>query len=398
MERHTAGPGRTYDAATLAASDVLRLLRDGPPRTRAELGEQLGLARATVALRIEPLLRAGIVGAVTERPSTGGRPPGTLGIVASARLVLAVDLGATRGRVALTDLGGQLLASTGLDVAVTAGPAAVLDRVLEAARSLLGQVRRPASSVAAVGLGVPAPVDHRTGQEASAPQLPGWSTYDVPGHLQRALDVPVLVDNDVTIMALGERAVGWHGVEHFVFVKVATGIGAGIISGGTLLRGDQGLAGHIGHLPLTRAGDIRCPCGQRGCLTAVASGGAIATALRSAGLAVENSADVADLVLAGDAQAVAAVRQAGVDLGEILVACTGFLNPSVIVVGGSLARCGEVLLEPVRTTLAARAMTLATRDLQVAATQAGDDAGVIGAALMAVEHLVSPAGVRALLR
>ncbi len=389
-------PTRPFDAATLAASDVLRILADGRPRTRGELAETLGLARATVALRIDPLISAGLLGSVLGAPSTGGRPPGRLRLHAGARLALSADLGATRGRVALTDLTGTILATRNRAIAITEGPEPVLSWVLAAAEALTDDVGRPLGDVAAVGIGLPGPVDHGSGRPAQPPQMPGWDGYDVPARLQERLPVPVLVDNDVNIMALGERAVAWPEVDEFVFVKVATGIGAGIISGGVLQRGAQSIAGHIGHLPITRARGVRCPCGNTGCVSAVASGPALAARLGEEGLAVSDSVGVADLVLAGDRRATDRVRQAGRDIGEVLVACTGFVNPAVIAVGGSLARSGEPLLRGIREVVLARAMPLAAADLVIAASRTGADAGVIGAALMAVAYLFSPRGVAGL--
>jgi len=389
---------RAYDAGTLAASAVLQTLADGRPRTRVELAETLGLARATVSLRIDPLVGAGLLGSVLDSPSTGGRPPSRIMLRAGSRLVLAVDLGATRGRVALTDLTGRILASRSAAMGITEGPEPVLSWVLDTAGALAVGIGRPLGDVAAVGVGLPGPVDHATGRPAQPPQMPGWDAFDVPARLQQRLAVPVLVDNDVNIMALGERAVAWPEIDDFVFVKVATGIGAGIISGGVLQRGAQSIAGHIGHLPVARAADVRCACGNSGCVSAVASGSALARRLRADGVPAHDSADVADLVLTGDERAVAAVGQAGRDLGDVLLACTGFVNPAVIAVGGALARSGEPLVEGIREVLLARAMPLAAQSLVIAESRTGRDAGVIGAALMAVEHLFSPHGVGSLVR
>lgn len=387
---------RAFDAGTLAASDVLRILSDGRPRTRGELAETLGFARATVALRIDPLVTAGLLGSVLDTPSTGGRPPSRLTLRAGARLVLAADLGATRGRVAVTDLAGRILATRSRAIAITEGPEPVLSWVLASAAALAGELGRPMDDIAGVGMGLPGPVDHHSGRPAQPPQMPGWDGYDVPARLQERLPVPVLVDNDVNIMALGERAVAWPEVDDFVFVKVATGIGAGIIAGGILQRGAQSIAGHVGHLPIARAAKVACPCGNSGCVSAIASGSALADQLRDDGLVVRDSVGVADLVLAGDQRAIDAVSRAGRDIGEVLVACTGFVNPGVIAIGGSLARAGEPLLQGIREVVLARAMPLAAAELVIAGSRTGADAGVIGAALMAVEHLFSPSGVTAL--
>jgi predicted NBD/HSP70 family sugar kinase len=225
--------------------------------------------------------------------------------------------------------------------------------------------------------------------------MPGWDRYDVPGHVQRAIAVPVMVDNDVNIMALGERHVHLPHVSDLVFVKVGTGIGAGIISGGTLQRGAQGTAGDVGHVRIPRADGIWCRCGNEGCLEAVASGAGVATALRGAVLAASDGGDVVRLTRSGDVQAIQAVRQAGRDLGEVLAMLVNLVNPSVVVIGGSLALAGEHLLAGIREVVYQRSLPLATEQLQLVSSMAGERAGVLGAAALAIGHALSPDSIEA---
>jgi predicted NBD/HSP70 family sugar kinase len=218
----------------------------------------------------------------------------------------------------------------------------------------------------------------------------------VPGWVQQHLAVPVLVDNDVNIMALGERAVAWPNTEHLVFVKVATGIGSGVISGGLLQRGAMGIAGDIGHVQIARGAGIPCHCGNRGCLEALASGPAIAADLRRLGIEVETGQDVVDLVKRGNIEAIQAVRQAGRDIGEVLTACVSLINPSVIVIGGSVAQAGEHLIAGVREVVYTRSMPLATEHLSIVQSSAGADAAVIGASVLAIHHALSPESIDAM--
>ncbi len=226
--------------------------------------------------------------------------------------------------------------------------------------------------------------------------MPGWDRFDVPGWVRQHLDAPVLVDNDVNIMALGERATAWPGTEHLMFVKIATGIGAGVISGGQLLRGAQGVAGDIGHVRVARGSDVPCSCGNRGCLEALASGPAIARELRAQGIEAANGNDVVDLVKHGNIDAIQAVRQAGRDIGEVLNACVSLMNPSVIAIGGSMARVGEHLIAGVREIVYTRSTPLATEHLAIVQSAAAEDAGVRGAGMLAIEHALSPAALRML--
>jgi len=279
---------------------------------------------------------------------------------------------------------------------VTDGPESVLGWVSDAAAALMRESGRPRTDLLAIGVGLPGPVEYSSGRPINPPIMPGWDRFDVRGTLEAQFHVPVLVDNDVNIMALGERETAWPDVDHLIFVKVATGIGAGVISGGILQRGAQGIAGDIGHVQVSRGAEVPCHCGNRGCLEALASGPALAAHLRAKGLDVSTNQAVVDLVKRGNLEAIQAVRQAGRDLGEVLTACVSLVNPSVIVIGGSMAQAGEHLIAGVREVVYTRSMPLATQHLQITQSGAGLDAAVIGASMLAIHHALSPARVDAM--
>ena len=379
-----AAPG-----GTSGAGELLQLMLDGTPRTRAELIRMTGLARSTVGARVDALLSAGLLTPSGEAASTGGRPPARLAFNPDAGVVIGVDIGATHALVALTDLRGRVLNESALTIDVSTGPDAVLDRVASTARELLKDAGRRRSELAGVGIGLPGPVEHSTGRPVLPPIMPGWDNYEVPGHISRSLGGPVLVDNDVNIMALGEHATMYPHVEQMLFVKVATGIGAGIISGGRLHRGAQGTAGDLGHVAALNGGVTRCTCGNIGCLEAVASGPAIVRSLRERGMVVEDSGDLVRLAKAGDLMAATAIREAGREIGHVLATCVSLLNPSVIVVGGRLAQSAESLLAGIREVVYGRSLPLATGELQIVASRTAGHAGVIGAATMVVQHVLS---------
>lgn len=374
------------------AGEILRILRDGPPRTKAELAETTGLARSSVGARIDTLVRAGLVRPAGEAASTGGRPPARIAFNPQAATVLVADLGATHATVATTDLTARITESRTLEIDIAQGPEVVLPLVLEIAADLLGSSTAP---LIGVGIGLPGPVEHSSGRPTNPPIMPGWDRFDVPGFVQRTYDVPVLVDNDVNILALGERAQRWPDVDDLIFVKVSTGIGAGIVSGGALQRGAQGSAGDMGHVHVPYSRDSpREPSDERD-LEAVASGTAIAEQLRDRGIAATTSADVVALVRAGDADAIELTRQAGRDVGEVLATVVNLLNPSIVVIGGSIGRAGEHLLAGVREVVYRRSIPLATQHLTIAPSAAGDRAGVLGAAIMVTQHVLAPAGIDA---
>jgi predicted NBD/HSP70 family sugar kinase len=392
----SAAPGHVNPLGSSATSDLFQILRDGKPRTRTELAAITGLARSTIGLRIDALMRLGLVGAIGDAVSTGGRPSAQFALAASGRVVLGVDVGASHVRAAVSDLTGRILAEAGEPIAVAEGPERVLTWVADTAADLFARAGRSAADLLAVGIGVPGPVEHSTGRPTNPPIMPGWDRYDVPGRLRSTFDVPVLVDNDVNIMALGERELAWPEVNHLMFVKVATGIGSGVISGGLLQRGAQGTAGDIGHVYVARGADVPCHCGNRGCLEALASGRALARALRESGLAAESSQDVVDLVKRGNLEAIQAVRQAGRDIGEVLTTCVSLINPSAIVIGGALAQAGEHLIAGVREVVYTRSMPLVTEHLQITQSRVGADAGVLGACMLAIHHALSPDRVEAM--
>jgi predicted NBD/HSP70 family sugar kinase len=368
------------DLGTAGTGAVLRLLLDGQPRTRAELIDLSGLARSTVTGRIEELLTAGLVVPSGEAASTGGRPPARFRFNPTARLILAADVGATHLSVALTDLTGEILDRSTTPLNIAEGPEVVLTAIARTGRSLLKAARRSVKDLAGAGLGLPGPVEHSTGRPNHPPIMPGWDSYDVVGRLEDELKAAVFVDNDVNIMALGEHATEYADVEHLLFVKVATGIGAGVISGGRLHRGANGAAGDIGHIQAPGRTEL-CRCGNTGCLEAVASAAAIAAQLNVGG-----SHDIVDLVRAGNTAATAAVRQAGREIGTVLAAAVSLLNPSVIVIGGSLSQAGDSLLAGIREAIYARSLPLATTDLQVTTSRSGQDAALRGAATLVFQH------------
>jgi predicted NBD/HSP70 family sugar kinase len=379
------------------AGAMFQLLRDGRPRTRADLAALTGQARSTIAQRVDALMAAGLIAPAGEATSTGGRPPATFAFHPAARVVLAAELGATHARLAVTDLASRILAETSADLPISDGPDVVLDWVVTHGRALIAETGRTPEDLVGVGVGLPGPVEHSTGRPINPPNMPAWDDVDVPGILAARLGAEVLVDNDVNVMALGEHRTAFPDVDDLLFVKIATGIGSGIIADGRLRRGAQGAAGDIGHIAVPGAGDVPCRCGNVGCLEAVAGGRAVAEALTAQGVPATGGADVVALVRAGDLTASRAVRQAGREIGTVLAACVSLLNPSIVVIGGVLAEAGEHLLAGIREVVYQRSLPLATQHLRIVTSQARAQVGLIGASAMAVDHVLAPDAVERLI-
>jgi predicted NBD/HSP70 family sugar kinase len=380
---------RTSIGGKQGIGDLFQLLRDGAAHTRAELTQLSGLSRSTIGNRIETLLATGLVAPAGEANSSGGRPPAQIAFNPRARVVLAVDLGATHAVVAVTDLQGEILASEREKIEIARGPEEVLEWVIGAAQRLFIEGQANASELVGVGIGLPGPVEHSTGRAINPPIMPGWDGFDVPGFIRRVYPVSILVDNDVNLLAVGEHTTVWPDAQDLFFVKVSTGIGAGIISGGKLQRGAQGTAGDLGHVRVPHSPDFKRSADDDRDLEALASGPAIAKELRKLGLDVHSSQDVVALVKAGNQDAIAATRQAGRYIGEVLATCVTLLNPSIIVIGGSGAYSGEHLLAGVREVVYRRSLPLATRNLTIVQSKGGELAGVLGAAIMVIQHVLS---------
>ncbi len=367
---------------------MLSLIRQGRASTRAELVELTGMARSTVAQRVEALIAERLVFEADEGQSTGGRPPRTFVFNRDAGVILGADLGATHSRLAVTDLGGDVLAEHAEDLAIDVGPEAALRWLRERFGVLLADAGRGPGDVRGVGVGVPGPVEFATGRPVNPPIMPGWDGYPIADELNDTYDAPVLVDNDVNIMALGEHWSVWPEAENMLYVKVGTGIGCGIVAGGEIHRGAEGAAGDVGHIRVSSDSDVVCRCGNTGCLEAIAGGGAIA-----ARLGAPNSREVVVRVRAGDQEAMRMVREGGRLLGEVLASVVNFFNPAVIVIGGDMAQAHEQLLAGVREVVYQRSLPLATRHLRVVRSSLEDRAGVIGAAVMVIEHVLAPDAV-----
>lgn len=382
---------------TLTPGVLFQLVREGQASSRAELARLTGLARSTVSQRVDALLGLGLLVEQGGGASTGGRPPTQLAFDAANGVVLCADLGATHCRLAVSDLDCTVLAELPAEMNIADGPDVVLAWLQDRFVELLAEAGRTVSDVRGIGIGVPGPVEFAAGRSVSPPIMPGWDGVPIPAAFAAAYPgVPVLVDNDVNVMALGEYWTSWrHTIDDLLFVKVATGIGCGIVAGGVIHRGADGTAGDLGHVQIPDAGDVMCRCGNQGCVEAVASGGALARQLQERGIEARDTRDVVALVRAGNPEALTLVRQAGRLVGEVLAGAVNFFNPSVIVIGGDLAHAHEQFFAGVREVVYRRSTALATQHLDVARSRLDDRAGVIGCAVTVVEQILSAEAIDA---
>ena len=388
--------------AGLAA--ILDYVRAHGSTTRTELASATGLSRAVVVQRVSELVERGLLESGEIGASTGGRAPRTVRFRSSAGHLLVADLGATSIDVAVVDLSSTVLAHASEPADIAAGPEVVLARVETMLEQCLAEVDELPGSLLGIGVGVPGPVEFESGRPVAPPIMPGWDGYDVRGHFA-SYAVPVWVDNDVNVMALAEiRAGVARGHENVVFIKIGTGIGAGIVVRGMLHRGAQGCAGDVGHIQVTDDQSIVCRCGNVGCLEALAGGAALARegeALAREGrsphlakvLEDEGAVEATDVAVAashGDAPSTELITNAGRLIGSTLAGIVNFFNPSLVVIGGGVAGSGDLLLATIRESVYRRSLPLATRDLLITRSSLRDLAGVTGAAAMVTDELFAP--------
>jgi predicted NBD/HSP70 family sugar kinase len=383
--------GRAQQASLRAVnrSLVLDLLRRGGPTSRPSLAELTGLTLPTVAAIVDDLIAGGLAidrGAPLAS-ARGGRRPRLVEFNPQARWVLGVSIGVHRITVAVGDARGDLVARLDEPTPSPALPEQVVAKVAAMGRLLL----RDRGHADAVGVCVPGLVERGSGICLAARNL-GWDVVPIGHMLSEALGVPALVLNAPQAAAVAERIQGVsQGVEDLVWIYVGTGIGAGIVCAGRLLRGSRGLAGEFGHIPVVAEGGPPCSCGRSGCLEAVASGSAVVRAARAAGARFGGAddfgaAEVMAAAEAGDALASALLAQAGEAVGRAAVGLLHLVNPQQIVLGGIVGEVEGPFTKAFRAALVAQAIPFSAASTAIVCSQLGDAAGICGALLVARQH------------
>lgn len=364
---------------------VIETLFRQPATTRFDLATSTGLSRATVSSLVDELRNAGVVeerDSGEKRPRNAGRPPILLSLVPNAAFAVGLDFGHQHIRVAVCDLSGAPVVDDWSPAEVDYAPAASLDLAQELVHSALARAHIEEDRLLGVGMGLATPINNETGELEADGILPGWDDIRPAAEMEARLGLPVQLENDANVGALGEKVFGAaRGVEDLLYVRVSAGIGAGLILDGRPYRGHRGLAGEFGHTLVDEKGLI-CRCGNRGCLETVASPVAIAALLsRSSGKPV-TVAHLLELVAAGERGARRAVADAGEAIGRALSTYVNALNPELVLVGGELAAAGPVLLEPIQAAVERHSVRAAAAGLRVVTGTLGDRAEVLGAAAL----------------
>ncbi|MDQ0088358.1 glucokinase [Paenibacillus anaericanus] len=295
---------------------------------------------------------------------------------------VGIDIGGTKTAIGLIDSAGVVLAKTSLPTDQSVQPDEMVDRIAKAVKELITAQNMKESELLGIGVGAPGPLNTKTGHIVKPPNLPGWWDFPILKSLSRHFDLPITFENDATAAALAEKWVGAaQDAEHFVFITISTGIGAGIYTHGKLLTGATGNAGDVGHFVIDPAGG-KCVCGQSGCWEYLASGTAIARQASTLLGREVSSKEAFDLAAAGDV----AIKELVDDVFRYIgIGCVTLINtfdPELLVIGGGVSQVGAPLFDAIRDYVSEHALNPSGRNTTIVPAALQQDAGLIGAAAL----------------
>ena len=366
---------------------VLGALRERGRISQADIARMTGLSRTTVHTLVSELKDSGLLREVEAGVPDfrGGRPSVLLMLRDSSLAVVGIDFGHSHVGVAVADIGHNVLAERRCDLDVSHDARAALDAAARMVDEVLNEARVERKSVIGAGIGIPGPIDRARGTAGSATILPGWIGVRIGDEMHDRLDMPVEIENDANLGALAELTWGaGRECSNFVYVKVSTGIGAGLVIDGKVLRGATGTAGEIGHTTLDELGAL-CYCGNRGCLETVASGPAIIQLVGPLNGEVPTLARIVELAIAGELRCHRAISDAGHEIGIAIAGLCNLINPERVIVGGLVSRTGEVLLQPMRESIRRHALLAVAETLDVRPAVFVERAELLGSLALALQ-------------
>jgi glucokinase-like ROK family protein len=395
-----------WDHLSPAEIELLQTVFWSAGSSRHVLSSRLDFSKSKANGLVAALLEQGLLEETGLQASSGGRRAESLCLASPLGVLIGVDLGATSLEVAILKPDLSVLARHAEAADVRAGPGVVLARVRSLMHELLGQAGATPQQVIGIGMGAPGPVDFESGQLVNPPLMPDWDAFSIRDYLREDFAAPVFVDNDVNLMALGELWRLQRGLQNFLVIKVGTGIGCGIVCHGEVYRGANGSAGDVGHICVDQSGP-RCHCGNVGCVEVMAAAPAITRMATQAAQAGESTmlaealrlggaltaVDVGQASRNGDTSANAIIQRAGSQIGQMLASVVNFFNPSHVFIGGGVTRIGPLFLASVRQSVYQRSLALSTRHLEIQYTPLGEQAGVVGAGVLAMQEALKARGV-----
>jgi glucokinase-like ROK family protein len=394
---------KQYFETPSAAALIFQIIRTEGPINRTEIVEKTGLSKSTVSLQISKIVERGLIREEVPPKSNKTKRKLRVELVADAGYVIGVLLGIRKVTLTLFDLGMNSKLNASHDLESVIEPEITNKIIIEKIKDLLSDFGIDEGSLWGIGMGFPFPVDFQRGISDSPPNLPLWHLYPLKSLYEEKFNCPVLIDNDVNIMALGE---GFSGIaqdeKDFIFVKVGTGIGSGMVMDGRIYRGAKGSAGDIGHIGIDGETKL-CHCGNQGCLEAIAAAPAIASRGLSAAMTEESpllesifkekqritSEDVGNSAQRGDMFSIQIIQESGRQIGSVIAKLVNAFNPGVIIIGGGVALAGNFFLSAIRESIVYRSTHLATIDLTVKFSDLMEKSGPTGAGILIIEELFS---------
>ena len=377
---------------------ILDLIRFTPGGiSRVEIARSMELSRAAVTAIVNDLLGTGIIREAESRNVHSGRPPIVLEINPSRGHVIGIDFGATHLNLLVADISARILEEIEVGIDIQDGPETCLAEANSRVQEILTKTHLDLKEILTIGVGVPGPIVAEAGMVVAPPIMPGWDGYPIRDTLQKFWRCPVSVNNDAELGVLGEWASGaGRGERNLVYIKVGTGIGAGLLMDGQIYRGVTGSAGEIGHLTIDENGPL-CACGNQGCLEAFAGGRAIAEQARQAvqtgqrtqlaGIQPVESITAREVAAAarrGDLIAQQILGRAGSHIGIAIAGLVNMFNPGMVIIGGGVAQTGDILLEPIRQAVQRRSLPASARVARITTAMLGRRSSSMGAVIQAI--------------
>ncbi len=312
-------------------------------------------------------------------------------------VVIGVDLGGTNLRSALLSPEGNLLNKHSEPTHASDGWKKVVERLVHNIEQQKESAGRMGLSVAAVGVGAPGIIEAATGVVVKSPNFPDWNKLPLRNELERALDLPVTIENDANAAALGEQWRGaGKGIGSMILLTLGTGVGGGIVLNNQIWQGADGMAGELGHMTIIPDGR-QCGCGNTGCLEMYASARGIVRSYRErkshASAAAEEitSEHVYEAARGGDADALAVMKDMGRMLGIGIANLINIFNPEMIVIGGRVKDAWSLFINATLEEIKRRSFEVPAGRTRIVPSQLGDDAGIVGAAAAALQKLPASA-------
>jgi len=381
---------------------ILNTIRKFGPISRTGLNKITGLSGATVTKFVNNLLKTGLIKEDGWESSRGGRKPVLLRISPNAGFAIGVDVGGENLRVIVIDLETNVIAKVTKKTKAEEGKEKIFKRIIQTIHQVVDSSGIPSEKIKGIGIGISGLIDYKNGVSLFCPNLPGWENIPVKSLIEKEIGLPTWVDDSSRTMALAEN---WCGVakevKNFIFVNVGIGIGCGIFTNGQIYRGAGGIAGEFGHITIDERGP-RCNCGNNGCLETLASGPAIA---RRARKVIEEGVVsliekltggdldritpeiIVEAAKKGDKLAFNIIEKTGKYLGIGIADMINIFNPELVVIGAGVSQAGNLLLDPVKRTIKARALQQSFSMVNIKLSQLGDIAGAIGAAILVLKNI-----------